>query len=56
MARYGFVGWGFIVSCLLLVARAASSEDDVKFMGYFINGLTSEICVFFSCKIGFLVS
>ncbi|CAG9953247.1 unnamed protein product [Clonostachys rosea f. rosea IK726] len=42
MARHGFVSWGFIVSCLLLVACAASSEDDVKFMGYFINGLTTE--------------
>ncbi|CAG9993197.1 unnamed protein product [Clonostachys byssicola] len=41
MARCGFVSWGLIVSCLLLVACAASSED-VKFMGYFINGLTTE--------------
>ncbi|CAH0053880.1 unnamed protein product [Clonostachys solani] len=43
MARYGSVSWGFIVSCLLLAVRAASSEDvDTKFMGYFINGLTTE--------------
>ncbi|VUC36424.1 unnamed protein product [Clonostachys rosea] len=40
MARYGFVGWALIVSYWLLAVCA--DDVDTKFMGYFINGLTTE--------------